>query len=523
MTISENASTPKRSVLSALFGKRTSKTATPVGDSNNPAQSAPTLESSKLGQAPHVFDATLAHHSLLSESQLRPRSKSSEPTRHKRHSTNQKPSTLSQTASASTNDDSPTPSKPLRKRAASSVTATRELPKKPHRSWFRSPSNLLDLKAVDPSSGLSEENPGGFLDIAGTATSLITVIKRKPSTASPIFHTSFPPITSFADLIPSPATCIGRGAFSRVYVVRHRSDQASTKAALKVMSKEQVLEWNQERHITEERKILSRLRHPFIVEIFGAVQDRRFLGIVVEYVGGGDLFRLVKKHKHFEEKVARFYAAEIVSALGYLHEDMGVVYRDLKPENVLLTPQGHIKLTDFGFAKLTTPTPTCTSFCGTPEYISPEMILRQPYGKDADYWSLGIMIFEMLAGYVPFIGATTALTYEKIVKGEVKWSSKITPVAMELIKGLLMRPVGRRLGCRIGGLGEVMGHEWFRGVDWDLVDSGEMEPPLHMEVQDVMKEIEREGEEEEGGEEEVWSGVEGRVGEDEFGDTFADF
>ena len=180
----------------------------------------------------------------------------------------------------------------------------------------------------------------------------------------------------------------------------------------------QILHQRQLEHIKSEVRILSTVSHPFIVNFLGHMQNPRRLYMLFEYVSGGELFSHLRHEGVLREPAARFYASEIVLALEYLH-GLDVVYRDLKPENLLLSASGHIKLTDFGFAKCV---PDRThSLCGTPEYLAPEIIQGTGHGKGVDWWALGILIYEMLAGYPPFNAETQQGIYAKICAGDIAW------------------------------------------------------------------------------------------------------
>jgi serine/threonine protein kinase len=186
--------------------------------------------------------------------------------------------------------------------------------------------------------------------------------------------------------------------------------------------------------------------------------------------------------------MARFFAAELAGALAHLHS-INIVYRDLKPENVLLDEAGHIHLTDFGLSKDEVSDPRgATTFCGTPEYLAPEMLInrksREGYGKAVDWWSLGTLIYEMLTGWPPFYDKNLRKMCEQILKSELHFppTCGASPEARDLIRGLLTRDPAQRLGCRAGGFGDIMGHPFFRGIDWEKLEKGEVEPPFKPRV-----------------------------------------
>ena len=198
---------------------------------------------------------------------------------------------------------------------------------------------------------------------------------------------------------------LGTGSFGRVHLIRSRHN--GRYYAMKVLKKEIVVRLKQVEHTNDERLMLSIVTHPFIIRMWGTFQDAQQIFMIMDYIEGGELFSLLRKSQRFPNPVAKFYAAEVCLALEYLHSK-DIIYRDLKPENILLDKNGHIKITDFGFAKYV-PDVTYT-LCGTPDYIAPEVVSTKPYNKSIDWWSFGILIYEMLAGYTPFYDSNTMKT-----------------------------------------------------------------------------------------------------------------
>lgn len=271
---------------------------------------------------------------------------------------------------------------------------------------------------------------------------------------------------------------LGTGTFGRVYLVRHKP--TGKYYAMKTLKKTEVVRLKQVEHINSEKQILSSIRHPFIVNLYRSFQDEKYLFMLLEYVIGGEMFSHLRRAGRFSNEVTRFYAAEIVLALEYLHS-LNVVYRDLKPENLLIDHQGHIKITDFGFSKRVED--RTWTLCGTPEYLAPEIIQSKGHGKAVDWWALGILIFEMLAGYPPFFDDNPFGIYEKILGGRIQFPSHFDANAKDLIRKLLAADRTRRLGNLKGGATDIKTHKWFKGVDWDLLYQKRIVAPIIPEVQ----------------------------------------
>ncbi|KAG2206179.1 hypothetical protein INT46_007174 [Mucor plumbeus] len=254
---------------------------------------------------------------------------------------------------------------------------------------------------------------------------------------------------------------LGTGTFGRVYLSKFVP--SSKYYAMKVLKKSEVVRLKQVEHLLSEKQILSSVRFPFIVDLFCTFQDESNLYMLLEYVVGGELFTHLRRAGRFTNDMTRFYASEIVLAIEYLHSK-DIIYRDLKPENLLIDHQGHIKITDFGFAKKVVD--RTWTLCGTPEYLAPEIIQSKGHGKAVDWWALGILIFEMLAGYPPFFDDNSFGIYEKILMGKVQFTAHFDPLAKDLLKRLLVSDRTKRLGNLKGGSEDVKRHKWFRGVDW---------------------------------------------------------
>ncbi|CAO3569872.1 unnamed protein product [Mortierella alpina] len=272
---------------------------------------------------------------------------------------------------------------------------------------------------------------------------------------------------------------IGTGSCGRVHLVQ--SVYNSRYYALKVLKKRQVVQSNQVEHVNEEKRILEQIRHPFLVKTWGTFQDPSSLYIVMDYVVGGELFSVLRRMQRFSNSVAKFYACQVLLALEYLHGN-SIIYRDLKPENILIDAQGNVKITDFGFAKHLADNATAWTFCGTPDYLAPEVIKSKGYGKAADWWSFGIFIFEMLAGYPPFYDDDLFKMCQKIVDGEMRYPKYFDGLAKDLLKKLLVSDLTKRYGNLRDGCHDIRNHAWFEGVDWSMVLRREIAAPFVPDV-----------------------------------------
>lgn len=271
---------------------------------------------------------------------------------------------------------------------------------------------------------------------------------------------------------------LGTGSFGRVHLVR--SVHNGRFYAMKTLKKSQVFKMKQVEHTNDERRMLKIVEHPFITRMWGTFQDIYYVYMIMDYIEGGELFSLLRKSMKFPNPVAKFYAAEVCLALEYLH-DHNIIYRDLKPENILLDKNGHIKITDFGFAK-EVPDVTYT-LCGTPDYIAPEVVATKPYNKSVDWWSFGILIFEMLAGYTPFCDPSPMKTYENILAGHVRYPSFFHPDALNLLQNLITADLSKRLGNLQNGTQDVKNHPWFAEVIWERLYNRDIETPYEPPIQ----------------------------------------
>ncbi|RWS30568.1 cGMP-dependent protein kinase: isozyme 2 forms cD4/T1/T3A/T3B-like protein, partial [Leptotrombidium deliense] len=276
-----------------------------------------------------------------------------------------------------------------------------------------------------------------------------------------------------------PIATLGIGGFGRVELVALAADNTKS-FALKVMKKAQIVETRQQQHIISEKLIMMESDSPFIVQLYKTFKDSKYLYMLMEACLGGELWTVLRDRGFFDEATTRFYTSCVIEAFEYLHS-RHIIYRDLKPENMLLDNYGFIKLTDFGFAKKLLPPGRKTwTFCGTPEYVAPEVILNRGHDYSADYWSLGVLMFELLTGTPPFTGSDPMRTYNIILKGidAIEFPRIISRNATYLIKRLCRDNPAERLGYQRGGIDDIRQHKWFDGFNWEGLRSRNLPPPI---------------------------------------------
>lgn len=275
-----------------------------------------------------------------------------------------------------------------------------------------------------------------------------------------------------------PIATIGKGSFAKVLQVRKKN--TGEIFAMKILLKSTIIARNQVEHTRAERSILQHIKHPYIVSLKYAFQTEDKLYLVMDFCGGGELFYHLKREGRFSEERVRLYAAEILLALEHLHL-LNIIYRDLKPENILLDAEGHIRLADFGLSKiLSDPEAQASTFCGTPEYLAPEILNGSGHGIPVDWWSLGTLICEMLTGLPPFYSQNLNSMYEKILKAELKLPTDpniLSASARDLIQALLQRDPQKRLGSGPKGPDEIKEHAFFRSIDFDKLYRREIVAP----------------------------------------------
>ena len=266
---------------------------------------------------------------------------------------------------------------------------------------------------------------------------------------------------------------IGVGSYGRVRLCRNK--KTNKVFAVKMLKKSEIIRMKQVDHVFSEYTILASIFHPFIVELKGVnFTDPSYLYFILEYIPGGEMFTLLRDKNSFPANQAKFYAAHIVTIFDYLHSK-NIIYRDLKPENILIQPSGFLKLTDFGFAKYITG--QTYTLCGTPEYLAPEIIANKGHGKPVDWWTLGVLLYEMMVGIDPFNDPDPMMVYQKIIKGKIKFPKNIDKDGKSLIKHLLVGDVSKRYGCLKRGVKDIIQHKFFENFDWNGLLFRTMRPP----------------------------------------------
>ncbi|MXQ90560.1 hypothetical protein E5288_WYG016110 [Bos mutus] len=287
---------------------------------------------------------------------------------------------------------------------------------------------------------------------------------------------------------------LGKGNYGKVFQVRKVQGSNLGKIyAMKVLRKAKIVRNAKDTaHTRAERNILESVKHPFIVELAYAFQTGGKLYLILECLSGGELFTHLEREGIFLEDTACFYLSEITLALGHLHSQ-GIIYRDLKPENIMLSSQGHIKLTDFGLCKESIHEGAVThTFCGTIEYMAPEILVRSGHNRAVDWWSLGALMYDMLTGSAspassggrpPFTAENRKKTMDKIIRGKLELPPYLTPDARDLVKKFLKRNPNQRIGGGPGDAADVQRHPFFRHVNWDDLLVRRVDPPFRPSLQ----------------------------------------
>ena len=273
---------------------------------------------------------------------------------------------------------------------------------------------------------------------------------------------------------------IGKGSFGKVLLVSKKDN--STLYAMKILKKKVVAATNQKDHTKTEREIMESIKSPFIVQLKFAFQTETKLYMAMEYMKGGELFFHLRKCGRFTEERATFYAAEILLALEALHQ-RNFIYRDLKPENVLLDESGHIKVTDFGLSKSGMKgSKKAFTFCGTPEYLAPEVLRNEGYGKQVDFWSFGALLYEMISGAPPHYSKNRNEMYNNVLNKPIPMKPHFSSAACDLLSKLLQIDPSKRLSK----MQEVKAHPFFGRINWSMLQELNLEPPFKPRVSDPL-------------------------------------
>lgn len=266
---------------------------------------------------------------------------------------------------------------------------------------------------------------------------------------------------------------LGKGSFGKVVLVQLTSNNKLF--AMKILKKKVIIKRRQVNHTKTERMLLEKLNHPFIVKLYYAFQDEQKLYFITEFMQGGELFFHLRRNSVYKDRAVVFYMSEIILAIDYMHNN-NYIYRDLKPENILIDKNGHIKLTDFGLSKIVSDEEKKTyTMCGTAEYLAPEVLFEKGYDKTCDWFSMGVVMFEMLCGYHPFPKKNNKIDVKAYLR-PMKFPKQVSSLAKDLITKLLEPNPRKRLG--FNGAEEIKRHKYFKEIDFEMVLEKRYKPPF---------------------------------------------
>lgn len=289
-------------------------------------------------------------------------------------------------------------------------------------------------------------------------------------------------VCDLKELTANTVGVLGQGAFGIVTLVADPYTQRSY--ALKAIKKCQIVAMEQQKHIVNEMIIMRRLAKnycPFLVNLVTTYKDELRVYFLLDVCLGGELFTILRRRRSFSEKTARFYTACVTQAFAFMHKQH-IIYRDLKPENLVLNSDGYLKITDFGFAKKVAD--KTFTLCGTPDYLAPEIVTGQGHGRAVDWWTLGVLLYEMVGSIPPFYDDTPINTYKKIIKAKIVWLRQFSPELRQLIQAFLrVRPI-KRIGMQRQGVKLIRRHPFFNGFSWRKLVKGEMKAPIRNKVKD---------------------------------------